>query len=80
MVTDTSRAVMQQALEFLENAYVGELVYPPERDELCEALRAELAKPVPEYSDIVSDGGLDPRNVYLEPVQQKGNMHTEYLR
>ena len=69
----TDRELFEKALEALEHlnrtgdTQVFDLCYAPE---LIPALRAALAQqaepeePVAQYSDIVSDGGMDPRNKY----------------
>jgi hypothetical protein len=45
-------------------------------DETCEALAEQPAQ----YSDIVSDGGLDPRNRFDQPAQQEPDWKAEYLK
>ena len=59
----TDKEVMQMALDCLL-AWEKEEVYGwGETDHKCvEALRAALTQPEPKYSDIVSDGGYDPRS------------------
>lgn len=66
-----SRAVMRQALEALEHyAQFGATV---RARGAIEALRSALMEPVvvqepvAKYSDIVSDGGMDPRNKFDHP-------------
>ena len=66
-----SRGLLQQALEALEMHVLG--FDGVRKMELAiEALEAELAKPEQSnYSDIVSDGGLDPRNKFdAQPEQE----------
>lgn len=58
----TNKEVMQMALDAITDWGVSRRKVA----ETVEALRTALAQPEPElgeqYSDIVSDGGLDPRN------------------
>lgn len=63
----SDEALLRKALEAME--YSGMDVGKFNRiNAACAALRAALAEPVQEpaakYSDIVSDGGMDPRNKY----------------
>lgn len=73
----TLREAATAALEALESwARLAPDLALPEYDDAITALRAALAepvqKPVAKYSDIVSDGGLDPRNRYdTAPPQRK---------
>jgi hypothetical protein len=61
-----SREVMQMALDWFYWFQHGTNPNGAHVLEVEEALRAALAQPDPEpvaqYSDVVSDGGLDPRN------------------
>jgi hypothetical protein len=62
-----SRELLQQALNaLLISAPLGHAVEDYEyRHKLIKDIEAELAKPKQaKYSDIVSDGGLDPRNKF----------------
>jgi len=71
---------MKMALEALEERYVGAL-----RDKAIDSLRAaieqaEEQKPVAQYSDIVSDGGMDPRNKFdVPPKRQWVNLTDEEI-
>ena len=78
-----SKEAMKLALEALEDT-LSDDPYPYSLEsKAITALREALAKPdfwegyVPEpvkpaqYSDIVSDGGLDPRNSFDQPAQQE---------
>lgn len=73
-MTPTQRAAMQAALEALE--------------ETIDNLRAALAEPeveqepVAKYSDIVSDGGMDPRNKFDHPPRREWQSltRTEMLK
>ena len=69
------RAVIEQALEALVAAYQGK-DKTNQVTESITALRTALEQPeqepVAKYSDIVSDGGMDPRNKYdTAPPQRK---------
>jgi hypothetical protein len=69
-----SRAIMQQALDALLDAQKQltlEFTEPYIYQKEIAALKAELAKPEQSnYSDIVSDGGLDPRNKFDAPSRK----------
>jgi hypothetical protein len=64
----TDRELMQQALDALDSDN------PDIQLRTAIALRERLAQPeqepVAKYSDIVSDGGLDPRNKFDDPPQR----------
>jgi hypothetical protein len=65
----TDRELMQQALDALEevNSKGYQSCWKGAFNPEIKLLRARLAQPEPEpmaYSDIVSDGGLDPRNKF----------------
>ena len=67
---------MKQALEALEYYRSAEDYQPTPASEAITALRqaiaeAEKQEPVAKYSDIVSDGGLDPRNVHAIDIPQE---------
>ena len=62
-----TQEALKLALDFVETVHVGEWVGSIERQlEVITAIKEALAQPeqepVAKYSDIVSDGGLDPRN------------------
>jgi hypothetical protein len=66
-----SRILLQQALDALK--YHTEQTYPFHQTNVAiELLKKELAKPEQaKYSDIVSDGGLDPRNKFDAPPRKE---------
>jgi len=70
-----SRELLQQALDKFEHLWeIGiDAEYKVDLMPEIRALRAELAKPEQtKYSDIVSDGGLDPRNKFdAQPEQEQ---------
>jgi hypothetical protein len=70
------RALLEKALEALENSSPDQ--YPEDagvfygaRDALRAALAQEEQEPVAKYSDIVSDGGMDPRNKFDHPPRRE---------
>ena len=72
----TDREAMKMALEALE----AHADFGIKADKSIEALRQALAQPEQsKYSDIVSDGGLDPRNKFdAQPEQKPVAMVTGY--
>jgi hypothetical protein len=68
----TDRELMQMALDALANFDLDV------RLKVIPALRARLAQPEPEgkYSDIVSDGGLDPRRKFDVAPQRQQRTYT----
>jgi len=64
----TDREALKLALEYIEtNAHERRHV----RWAIKEALAQPPQEPVAKYSDIVSDGGLDPRNKFDLPPQRQ---------
>ena len=63
----TDRELMQMALDALEAEHSA-IYGTSQTARAIKALRARLAQPeqepVAKYSDIISDGGLDPRNKF----------------
>jgi outer membrane PBP1 activator LpoA protein len=78
----TLREAAQQALEALEKTHTqpGCEQWQAER-KASVALRAALfqeeQEPVAKYSDIVSDGGMDPRNKFDHPPRRKWQSLSE---
>jgi hypothetical protein len=64
MTITLTREEAQQVLDALEKISMGG--HPDWANDVTPILRARLAQPEPtgKYSDIVSDGGLDPRNKF----------------
>jgi hypothetical protein len=67
-----SRTLLQQALDALKHHRQSTTFQFQETNAAIKALEQELAKPEQaKYSDIVSDGGLDPRNKFdAQPEQE----------
>jgi hypothetical protein len=74
----TLREAAQQALEALEERYVGAL-----RDKAMEALRAALKQPVPEpvaWCDIEEDGTIHGLRYWSEPGRREHALYTHLPR
>ena len=69
------RTAAQQFVTDYENGDLGDLKH------YARALRTALAQqeqePVAKYSDIVSDGGMDPRNKFDHPPRREWQSLTE---
>ena len=66
------KEAMKRVLETLERMNHADSIFAGEFDGEVADLREALAEQPAQYSDIVSDGGMDPRNQFDKPAQDSG--------